>query len=143
MIYDLSKPLDLAQYTTRSEHLLRKGAIVELTEKTCRSGNQNRYLHVLIGAVALDQGHTIEYVKAQYYKMVANPDIFVIHLDDKLIGKVTVLRSSADLTKEEMTTSIDRFKIWAAHEGIYLPQPEDKERIAEIEYQMVKYKKYL
>ena len=64
--------------------------------------------------------------------------------DDKLLGEqVTVLRSSADLTKEEMNASITRFKVWAAKEGIYLPEPEDADRLKEIEYQISKYEKYL
>ena len=53
------------------------------------------------------------------------------------------LRSSADLTKEEMNASITRFKIWAAKEGIYLPEPEDADRLKEIEYLITKNEKYL
>ena len=89
-------------------------------------------------------GETLDYVKRVYYKMTANYSLFVLVKDDKLLGEqVTVLRSSADLTKEEMNASITQFKIWAAKEGIYLPEPEDADRLKEIEYQIAKYEKYL
>ena len=144
MIYDLNKPLDRDRFATRVQHLMDRSAMVEMTEKAYRTGNQNRYLHALIGAVALEVGETLDYVKRAYYKTTANYSLFVIAKEDKLLGEqVTVLRSSADLTKEEMNASITRFKIWAAKEGIYLPEPEDADRLKEIEYQIAKYEKYL
>ena len=50
MIYDLKKESDKAD--VRYEHLKKKGAVVELTEKTNRSLNQNSYLHLLFGIFA-------------------------------------------------------------------------------------------
>ena len=144
MIYDLNKPLDRDRFTTRVKHLMDRSAMVEMTEKAYRTGNQNRYLHALIGAVALELGETIEYVKRVYYKTTANYSLFVMMKDDRVLKQsVTVLRSSADLTKEEMNASITRFKIWAAKEGIYLPEPEDADRLKEIEYLITKNEKYL
>ena len=144
MIYDLNKPLDRDRFSTRVQHLMDRAAIVEMTEKAYRTGNQNRYLHALIGAVALELGETLDYVKRVYYKMTANYSLFVMMKDDRVLKQsVTVLRSSADLTKEEMNASITRFKIWAAKEGIYLPEPEDAERLKEIEYLITKNEKYL
>ena len=144
MIYDLNKPLDRDRFAVRVQHLMDRSAMVDLTEKAYRTGNQNRYLHALIGAVALEVGETMEYVKRMYYKTTANYALYVMTKDDKLLGEqVTVLRSSADLTKEEMNASITRFKVWAAKEGIYLPEPEDADRLKEIEYQIAKNEKYL
>ena len=54
MLYNLSTPLDQERFRTKALNLLNKGAIVELTEKTGRSSSQNRYLHVIIGVVAMD-----------------------------------------------------------------------------------------
>ena len=144
MIYDLNKPLDRDRSATRVQHLMDRSAIGEVTEKAYKNGNQNRYLHALIGAVALEVGETLDYVKRVYYKTTANYSLFMMMKDDKLLGEqVTVLRSSAELTKEEMNASIARFKVWAAKEGIYLPEPEDADRLKEIEYQIAKYEKYL
>ena len=144
MIYDLNKPLDRDRFATRVQHLMDRSAMVEMTEKAYRTGSQNRYLHALIGAVALEVGETLDYVKRVYYKTTANYSLFVMTKEDKLLGEqVTVLRSSAELTKEEMNASIARFKAWAAKEGIYLPDPEDADRLKEIEYQITKYEKYL
>ena len=54
-----------------------------------------------------------------------------------------VLRSSADLTKEEMSLAIDRFKKWAAEQGMYLPDPEDEALLSMIQVEMGKVRKYL
>ena len=60
-----------------------------------------------------------------------------------MLGESVMLRSSRDLTKEEMTESIDRLKVWAADQGIYLPDAEDKALIARIEAEMRRNAKYL
>lgn len=143
MTYDLSNDLHRKQFLSRSENLLDKGAVVELREMTGRSIGQNRYLHLVIGAVAMDTGVTLDYCKVNYYKKLANPGIFVQEVTDPYAGKVEVLRSSRDLTAEEMTESITRFKNWAAQQGIYIPEPEDAERLKDIEMEMGRMKSYL
>ena len=62
---------------------------------------------------------------------------------DPWLGPVETLRSSADLTKEEMSLSIDRFKRWASENGIYLPEPGDAEMLQQIQYEMDKVKAWL
>lgn len=144
MVYNLSDRLDSERFQARAAQLYSKGSMVELTEKTYRSGNQNRYLHALLGALAIDTGNDLEYVKDVYYKRTCNPDIFVIDKLDPVFGEnVKRLRSSADLTKEEMTTSIQRLKDWASHHGFYLPEPGDEELLRQIEFEMAKLKRYL
>ena len=110
MIYDLANELDRQRFRHRTAYLLEKGSKVEMSEKSFRTGGQNRYLHLLIGVVALDVGVTLDYAKQEYYKRLVNADIYCIEREDKFVGKANVLRSSADLTKEEMAMSIDRFK---------------------------------
>ena len=101
MIYDLNKPLDRDRFAARVQHLMDRSAMVEMTEKAYRTGNQNRYLHALIGAVALEVGETLDYVKRVYYKMTANYSLFVLVKDDKLLGEqVTVLRRRAQRTTD-------------------------------------------
>lgn len=143
MTYDLSEQLHRSQFLTRANNLLAKNATVELRECTGRSLGQNRYLHLIIGAVAIDTGVTLEYCKAEYYKKLANRAIYLMYKDDPFAGKVEVLRSSRDLTVEEMTESITRFKKWAAEQGIYIPEPEDADRLRDIELEMGRMKAYL
>lgn len=143
MTYDLSNDLHRKQFLARSENLLDKAAVVELRELTGRSAGQNRYLHLIIGVVAMETGNTLAYTKEMYFKKLVNPDLFVIDLDDKYLGKVQGLLSSAHLTTEEMSTAITRFKNWAAQQGIYIPDPEDAERLKDIEMEMGRMKSYL
>ena len=53
MVYDLSSDFQRKSFLARMDNLMEKGAVVELTEKAFRSPNQNRYLHLLIGVVAI------------------------------------------------------------------------------------------
>ena len=46
-------------------------------------------------------------------------------------------------TEEEMSTAIDRFKRWAAQNGIYMPEPGDEQLLALIRYEMDKQRNYL
>lgn len=127
MLYDLRNPLDGERFKKRIQRLLERGdATVELTEKKPqRSRAQNSYLHLLLGELALQTGNTIEWVKVEYYKKSCNRDLFVTRRADKMLGSAEVLRSSADLTTDEMTLSIERLKKWAAEGGIDLPDAED------------------
>lgn len=128
MLYDLRNPLDGERFKKRIQRLLERGdATVELTEKKPqRSRAQNSYLHLLLGELALQTGNTIEWVKVEYYKKCCNRDLFVTRRADKMLGSAEVLRSSADLTTDEMTLSIERLKKWAAVGGIDLPDAEDR-----------------
>lgn len=143
MIYDLRNNLDQERFRTKTLALLNKGVAVELTEKTGRTSNQNRYLHVILGVVAMDTGNTLDYTKQEYFKRLVNPDIFVVEKEDKFAGKVSVLRSSRELTVEEMRVAIDRFQRWAAENGIYIPEPGDEERLRDIEIEMGRLRQWL
>lgn len=144
MLYDLSKPLDRVRFKARVNHLFTQGKQVELIEKTKRSLRQNAYVHCLLGILAIDQGLTIDYVKEHYYKRLVNPDIFIVTKDDKILGKVDVLRSSRDLTKEEMSRSIDKLRNWASSElGCYLPSADEESLLQQAEMEIQRYRSYL
>ena len=143
MQYNLATELDQERFVNRANALLQKGVVVELTEKTFRSPNQNRYLHLLIGVVAMDTGVGLEYAKREYFKRLVNKDLFVIKKSDRFAGEIEDLRSSADLTVEEMSMAIDRFKRWGAENGFYMPNPEDTSLLREIEIEMGRLKMYL
>lgn len=145
MIYNAQNPLDVQNARTRLEHLISRGCIFEVTEKKQkRSLSQNSYLHLLLGYFASQTGNTLEWVKQQYYKKTCNPDLFVGEKQDKFLGLVKYIRSSADLNTEEMNLSIERFRNWSAMEaGIYLPEPTNDAEIAAMQIEVERYKVYL
>lgn len=143
MTYNLANELDRARFTTRADALAKKGAVVELTEKVKRTTSQNAYLHLLIGVVALETGNGLDYCKEVYFKRIANAQLFLRTKQDPLAGSVEVLRSSSDLSKEEMTLAIDRFKRWAAENGMYMPEPGDEARLRDIQIELERASRYL
>ena len=143
MLYDLSKPLDVDRLHAKLKADLEAGSVVEYTRKTQRTPSQNRYLHFVLGVVALDTGNTLEYTKQEYFKRLVNADVFVIEKTDQYLGKVSVLRSTTDCTTEELSRAIDRFKRWAAENGIYIPDPEDSARLREVEIEMARASRWL
>lgn len=145
MILDLSNPLHVEQLRTRVENLIKKSAIVELTEKKAvRTSSQNKYLHCLLGYLAVEMGCALQWVKEQYYKSHVNKDLFVREIEDDYIGKVRFLRSSATLTTDEMTTSIERLRNWASEEaGIYLPSADEHRLVQLMEIEVQRNKQYI
>lgn len=132
MLYDLSNPLSRENFKLRCNQLYSRQTIVELTEKKTRSLNQNAYLHVILAYFGQQYGESMEYVKTNFFKRAWNPDLFVRKKMDPILGEIWYLRSSADLTKEEMTTAIERFRNHAsADAGIYIPSA-DEENLVEI-----------
>lgn len=145
MVYNLSNPLDVQNAKTRLELLIKRGCIIELTEKMQkRTLNQNSYLHLLLGYFASQTGNTLEWVKQQYYKKLCNPDLFIGEREDRFLGRVRYVRSSADLRTDEMNLSIERFRNWSASEaGIYLPEATSDAEIAAMQIEVERYKTYL
>lgn len=145
MIYNLSSPLDKANFLLRAKKLAESGVIVDLTEKKPRrSLPQNKYLHVILAYFGTQTGNTLEWVKQQYYKKLVNPDLFIREKEDKYLGKIKVLRSSADLDTAEMSLSIERFRNWAAQEaGIYIPSADEEILIQQMEIEIERNKEFL
>ena len=145
MIYNLSSPLDKANFLLRAKKLVESGVIVDLTEKKPRrSLPQNKYLHVILAYFGTQTGNTLEWVKQQYYKKLVNPDLFIREKEDKYLGRIKVLRSSADLDTAEMSLSIERFRNWAAQEaGIYIPSADEAILIQQMEIEIERNKEFL
>ena len=143
MIYNLSNEFQRKAFLARCEDCLEKAVVVELTTKTYRSRNQNSYLHLLIGVVAMETGNTISYTKEWYFKRLCNADLFIQEKEDKFAGRVQVIRSTTDLTKEELSMAIDRFKRWGSECGFYMPNPGDESLLREIEIEMGRNKGFL
>lgn len=145
MIYNTSNPLDKANFLLRAKKLAESGVIVDLIEKKPRrSLPQNKYLHVILAYFGTQTGNTLEWVKQQYYKKLVNPDLFIREKEDKYLGKIKVLRSSADLDTSEFSLSIERFRNWAAQEaGIYIPSADEAILIQQMEIEIERSKEFL
>lgn len=145
MIYNTSNQLDKANFLLRAKKLAESGVIVDLTEKKPRrSLPQNKYLHVILAYFGTQTGNTLEWVKQQYYKKLVNPDLFIREKEDKYLGRIKVLRSSADLDTAEMSLSIERFRNWATQEaGIYIPSADEAILIQQMEIEIERNKEFL
>ena len=139
MLYDLKKPEHVESFVEKVNRVMSEEAIVELTKKNQRTPKQNKYLHLLLQWFAMETGYTPAYVKRFFFKITANPDLFIYEIEGPL-GKGKDIRSSADLSTEEMTEAIERFRNWsAATANIHLPAPEDQAFLAYIEVEASRY----
>lgn len=143
MTYDLSNELDRSRAALRMVRLSEKGALIELTEKAIRSPNQNKYAHLLMGVVAMEVGERLEYVKEVYFKKLVNSDIFCIRKQDAFVGEVVTIRSLTDLSQEEISLAIDRFKRWGTEQGWHMPDPEDESIIRALEIEIERHRQFL
>ena len=88
-----------------------------------RSKQQNNYLYLLLADFAMHFGYTKEQAKSVYKDV--NKDIYYrkFRMNEALFLHI---RSSADLTKEEMAKSVDRFMQFSAEQGHPLPPATDQ-----------------
>lgn len=146
MLYDLSNELQAENFKKRCNMLYNKKCIVDLSEKKPqRTLAQNRYLHAALGFFGVQFGYRVDEVKDWYFKAACNPELFVRYKVDCITGvQRKVLRSSAELTTEEMTTAIERFRNWAADvAGVYIPSPDEHRLVEQMEIEAQRAKMYL
>jgi len=147
MKYDLSNPLHRVQATTRLDALCKRGrGVVELREvRHGRTDRQNKYLHVCIAYLALQVGETAEYAKREWYKRAANRDVYEYAATDRLTGmEVTRLRSSRELSTDELTLTLERFRNWSARvAGVYIPSPDEHELVERMEVEVERAREWL
>ena len=145
MIYNLGNPYDRDRFKRRANELFKASKIVELKEKDMvRTLKQNSYLHLIISYFASQYGCGADEAKIDFYKRACNRDLFERERTNKRGEVKTYLRSSADLTKEEMSLSIDRFRFWSVSvAGIYLPSKEDGEMLTYALQEIERNKEYL
>ncbi len=129
MIYDLTNPLHRKQFAKRANDMLRRSCTnAVLIDESKRSIKQNSYLHVLCRILAIETGVTEDYSKQVYFKQLANPTLFIVEEEDKITGaKLQRLKSTSELTKEEMTRAINTFRRWSEENGYYLPEASPDE----------------
>lgn len=146
MKYDLKNPLDKQNLLLRvKKELENANNVVEFSVcKPKRTIKQNRYLHVILSYFACSIGLSADYVKQNYFKLLCNKEIFVIDAEDVFIGKTRRIRSSSELTTEEMSIAIERFRNWSAETaGIYIPSAEEYHLLQLAEIQVERNKLYL
>lgn len=130
MLYDLKKNMDTERFKRRSEQLLKEGVVVELKKKVKRSTSQNSYLHLILGWFAMETGYTLAEAK-QIYKYNTS-GIYSYKKDG-----IEFIRSSADLSTTEMTSTIEIFRNYSSKvAGVYLPEPSDLAFLTEIEIEL-------
>ena len=135
MKYNTFIPDEKKQAMSYFMRLVNKKVIIEVKKVSPgRTLHQNSYLHLLLGAYGVHFGYTLEEAKI-VYKRDINPSLYVYKKE--IAGRsMAFLRSSADLTKEEMMISIDNLMRTSAEAGYPLPKAEDKDWIRELENQI-------
>lgn len=137
MWYDMANAEQRDRFKRRAIMYVKKGeGLVELNRpRPIRTIPQNNYLHLLLTYFAMQTGNELEYVKQQYFKLEANAKIFLVEVEDKLLGRVVKkLRSSAEVDSREMTIAIERFRNWSMQTAeIYLPAPHERGFLQEID----------
>jgi hypothetical protein len=112
---------------TYFHELVNKNAIIEVKKiSPKRSINQNSYLHLIISAFGNHFGYTLEEAKQVYKNLNAN-----IYFYEK--NGIRFCRSSADLSVDEMTASIEKFREESAGAGCPLPTAVDQGWLRSIE----------
>lgn len=127
MKYATSNPTEAKEAIKYLNKLIASESLVEITKKSPnRSLNQNSYLHLLLTDFGLHFGYTLKESK-QLYKEI-NKDIYQYTKNKRVF-----YRSSADLTKDEMMKSIDRFMEKSNEAGHPLPLATDQGWLRNIE----------
>ena len=96
----------------------------ELTSLKRRSTSQNAILHVFLSYLGLEIGYPLAYVKLQLWKMTWLRDMFYVEdFNTKTGESFKRVRSSAELTKEEMSHAIGVLIEKASSEcGVIFPE---------------------
>jgi hypothetical protein len=131
MKYNLASLEEVRKAYEYLKQLSDKQAVVEVKKVSpTRSLSQNNYLHLLLTAFGLHFGYTQEEAKLIYKDL--NKDIYYYKKTVRDVER-TFIRSSADITKEEMGQSLEVLHYWSATAGYPLPAATDQEWLRQIE----------
>lgn len=143
-IYDLSNDFDKRSFSEKVKFFLENKCRVELVRKTHRTRAQNSYLHLILGYFAIETGNDMNFVKEEYFKKLCNHDLFLTKKNDDYLGEVLICKSTRDLTTEEMSIAITRFRDWSSKiAGIYIPSANEGDFLIQIEQLMNRNQKYI
>ena len=117
MYFDLTNDAQRQQFRECVERMLKRGSVVRLTDERPRTLEQNSFYQLLTAYFSSRTGIKAGWVRDRLIKRIVCPDIFIRD------GRV---RSSSELTSDEMRTVISRFQFYASSElGIELPDSDD------------------
>lgn len=146
MIYNGANEFDQERARARLESLIVKGKRFEIIQKNEKiSIPFNGYLHLCLSWFALEVGEKVDYIKQEVFKKQINPEIFETERVNPRTGEIrTEWKSIKDVTPEELSLSLERFKIYAAQEaGIVIPDAEKRSFLNHIENEISKNKQWL
>ena len=146
MKYDLSNQSDRERLMEHVRQAVekREGIVEFTTKKRQRSLPQNRYLHVILSYFASQYGESMAYVKEKFFKEVCNRELFYELVNDRILGYTERVRNTADLTTEEMSLAIERFRDFCAmNAGIYIPSSDEHRLLELAEMEVERHKEYV
>ena len=116
MLLNLSISSDLNKARVYFDKLVADRSKIELKKiAPPRSVNQNSYVHVLFTLWGNHFGYTVE-----ESKQVVKTELGYTYIKE---GVLFMVRTSGMNTKE-LSTFVDKFRNWSAHNGCYLPDAE-------------------
>lgn len=119
MIHHLSNFGERMRAYRQLRRYVRQGAMIEIKKvREQRTIQQNKYVHVLFQMFGSELGYTLEEAKIVVKRQFN--DMFVYRKN----GNPFML-STADLSKDQMTEFIERFRNWSAQNGYYLPSADE------------------
>lgn len=146
MIYNPQKEIDIKSAIEKLKYYIQKGRPFELKQmQVKKSINQNSYFHAIVSWFSFEYGEPADYVKQEIIKKIVCPEIFKTESVNKITGEVRAdWKSFAVITKDETTYVINKFRDYSSKQaGIYLPTPEEKDFLKEIEVQLKNNQQYL
>lgn len=146
MIYNPKKEVDVKRAIEKLKYFISKGQPFELKRmRVPKSLNQNNYFHAILSWFAFEYGETREHVKQEIIKKIVCPEVFKTERVNRITGEVRIAwRSFADISKDETTYVIDKFRDYSSKTaGIYLPTPNEKAFLQEIEVQLKNNEQFL
>ena len=102
-----------------------------------RSGQQNRYLYFCLAYFAHCYGCTEVEAKEIYLKQIICPQLF-----ERKYKSMSWFRSTADLSKDEMSMAIRNLRAYAEMNGIDIPEATDSDNIRRCQQEMTTTKHY-
>jgi hypothetical protein len=134
MIYNTSDKNEVIRMKNRIDRLVDKGVNIEVIEKTKKSLQHNNYFHLLCSYFGMETGYTTEEAK-MIVKTIVCKDVF--EYENK---GMKFIKSFADITKEETSYVIEKFKNFSANQaGIVLPEADNYEFLQYIQSQSSKF----
>jgi len=137
MIFNLADVHEIAKAREYLNQIARLGKRVEITRKAeQRSLPQNSYLHLLLQYYGTEVGYTLDEAKTLYKRLNAN-----LYVYEKNGQKF--LKSSADLSVEDMAITVDKFIEYAESNGIPMPRADNQDFLDLATNSVEAHKKYL